>query len=136
MFDHKVYSHRSPPPQTFEVNCGEKIVDASGYVPTKVRVQNMIRAGKELLDFRKLHYDYGENDPDDGLWMDPLRAPGLDLSDVSALQGRALSNLREQAKRQLNEESKVTEKKDSLSAAREAQDAPKGTKPDKEPDKS
>lgn len=107
--ERKVYTHYNPAPVLFEVNSGDKIVDCTGYIPPKDRIKNLIRSGEELIRFRSDQYDFGENDPDDGLWMDPLRKPGLDYSDISSLQGRALSNLRDQAMRNRSEEAEISE---------------------------
>lgn len=93
----KFYSKYNPGPVKFEVNCGETIVDAAGYISPKQRITNIIRAGERLEELRREMYDYDSDDEDDGYTIDPLRKPGLDLSEVSQLQNLALSRLRERA---------------------------------------
>lgn len=77
-----------------EWNCGKTIVDPSGYISPQQRIDNLIRAGQRLEEFRREQYDYDHGDSDDGVWMDPLRTPGLDLSDVSRIQSVAMDRLR------------------------------------------
>lgn len=77
-----------------EWNSGESIVDPSGYISPKQRIQNLIRAGERLEEFRREQYDYEHGEEDDGEWLDPMRTPGLDLADISRIQSHALDRIR------------------------------------------
>lgn len=102
-----------------DYNNGEILIDPSGYIPAKKRIENLIRAGEQLVEARKEFYDYGSDQEDDGYWIDPLRHPSIDMADVSRLQSQALANLRERARSQpsdASESSKIkTEPKDAHS---------------------
>lgn len=60
------------------------IVETSGYVPAQKRIENLIAAGKRLVDSRNEAYDLlnGEDDGD----IDPTRSGEFDLADASSLQ--------------------------------------------------
>lgn len=73
------------PPTGEEINSGEEIVEKAGYVPAEIQIMEMINAGERLGDYRKERYDYGEGDQDDGM-MDPTRAPGVDMADISQMK--------------------------------------------------
>lgn len=77
-----------------EFNDGESIVDAAGYISPKQRITNLLRAGERLDNFRREMYDYGRLDEDDGVWIDPLRSKGIDLSDISRIQTESLDRIR------------------------------------------
>lgn len=79
-----------------EFNSGESIVDPSGYIPAKARIENLIRAGEQLDSYRRELYHYGGDDEDDGQFMDPMNSPGLDPADVSRLNREAMQRLRTQ----------------------------------------
>lgn len=105
--EHEFYTKYNPSMCMFEINSGKRIVDASGYVPPKERIKSILRAGELLESVRREKYDYGPNDVDDGTWMDPLRTPGLDYADISALQSRALANMRAKAEAEAMDDPEV-----------------------------
>lgn len=76
-----------------EHNCGESIVDPSGYIPAKNRIENLLRAGERLDAYRRELYDYSPDDEDDG-FVDPTRSPGFDPSDASRLSREAMDRIR------------------------------------------
>lgn len=115
---YKFYTNYNPGPKTMDYNSGEVIVDSSGYIPPKQRIENLIRAGERLEEFRREFYDYDYGDEDDGNWIDPLRSPGIDLADVSRIQNQALFNLRSRSKKNL--EDSVIEKEIGTQASASA----------------
>lgn len=76
-----------------EHNCGETIVDPSGYIPAKNRIENLLRAGERLDAYRRELYDYSPDDEDDG-FVDPTRSPGFDPSDASKISREAMERIR------------------------------------------
>ena len=82
------------PDRRKEVGGGPRIVEASGYIPTKVQVENMLIAGQRLNEFRREQYDYSADDsrPDD-IDPDPTRNPEFDLADATRLGRAAIERL-------------------------------------------
>ncbi|QCS36895.1 hypothetical protein [Tortoise microvirus 21] len=76
-----------------EINCGETIVDPSGYIPAKNRIENLLRAGERLDAYRRELYDYGADDEDSGFY-DPTRDPGFDPADASKINREAMARVR------------------------------------------
>jgi len=81
-----VVTNKNPRKQVYaEANSGETIVDASTYVEPSKRIKQMMLAGENLLDQRRLYYHtdrYGKlvNDPN---WQDPLAYRGLDPVEIA-----------------------------------------------------
>lgn len=101
-------------PQT-EAMKPDTIVDPAGYVSPKKRIENLIRAGERLDQFRRENYDLGYEDEDDGTWEDPMRQPGLDLADVHRIR-QAVRSRMQSASAKTEEEPK----KDSEAMEKEA----------------
>lgn len=91
------------PERRKEAGGGPRIVEASGYIPTKVQVENMMIAGQRLNDYRREQYDYSEGDsvPDDVV-PDPTRNPEFDLADATRL-GREANARIDKAKKEAEE---------------------------------
>lgn len=90
-----------------EVNSQVGIVDPSGYIPPKERIENLIRAGERLDSVRREMYHYGSNpesepDEDDGVYEDPMLAPGLDIVDVHRLRRESMRRLADQAYKRMS----------------------------------
>ena len=65
-----------------EVNSGEVMVETAGYIPAKLRIEQIIDAGKRLVEYRKEQFDYNEGEED----MSPdirTRSKSYDLADAS-----------------------------------------------------
>ena len=65
-----------------EINSGEVMVETAGYVPAKLRIEQIIDAGKRLVEYRKEQFDYTEGEDD----MTPdirTRSKSYDLADAS-----------------------------------------------------
>lgn len=82
-----------------EGNSQISMVDPSGYVSPKQRIENLIRAGERLDEFRREQYDYDTLEEDDGEWTDPMRTPGLDLADVHRIRQETLRRMSSRAAR-------------------------------------
>lgn len=79
------YSKR--PKKQGEINDGESLTEVKGFIPMKDRILSIVQAGQRLESARRESYDFPDG-RDDNRAMDPLRAPGTDLSDVSeAIKG-------------------------------------------------
>lgn len=91
--EQKFFTQYTFVPDPGEENSGESIVDPSGYIPAKDRIENILRAGERLDAYRREMYHYGPDDEDDG-YEDPVMEPGFDPADASRMQREALSRLR------------------------------------------
>ena len=79
-----------------EFNSGERLTESAGYVPAKVRIEQMIDAGRRLVDYRRgENYDFPEGDPPEGFVPDPTRDPGFDMADASRIARDAGKRIKE-----------------------------------------
>ena len=60
----------------------ESIVEKSGYIPAKKRIENMMLAGQRLVASRNQLYDDPTGEDDD-IPLDKTRNPGYDMADAS-----------------------------------------------------
>ena len=82
------------PDRRKEVGGGPRIVEASGYIPTKVQVENMLIAGQRLNEYRREQYDFsGDEEIPDDVKPDPTRNPEFDLADATRIGRIANENL-------------------------------------------
>lgn len=90
----EIMTNYKRPESRKEVGGGPRIVEASGYIPTKIQVENMLIAGQRLNEYRREQYDYSEGDsvPDD-VRPDPTRNPEFDLADATRLGREAKARL-------------------------------------------
>lgn len=82
-----------------EKGWGLPLVEAAGYIPADIQIEQMIDAGVRLNYARAEQFDYASAEDDDGLFVDPTRRPDFDLSDASALADLASARLMEQERR-------------------------------------
>jgi len=103
-----------------EFNSGEDLCERAGYIPAQTRIENLILAGRRLVQARQEMYDFpdGKVDPD---FIDPTRSPGFDMADATALTQR-LTSKQLQAKI-LKEQAEQKVKDDALKASQTSQDA-------------
>lgn len=86
------------PTITLEMMDPVSMVETAGYVPAEEKIRQMIDAGIRLKLSRIEQFDFpGDTLPTD--FNDPLRAPGLELADVSELERVARTREREVYKR-------------------------------------
>lgn len=67
----------------YEVNSGEVIVEAQGYISAKDRIEALLDAGMRLKEYRKSQFDFQFDEEPDPDFVDPTRSPGYDLADAS-----------------------------------------------------
>lgn len=79
-----------------EVEYEPTIVEKAGVIPAKVQIERLIRAGENLINYRKEMYDYGvdyESDVDPNLDV-RVRQPSIDLAEVSQLKEEVDKNMK------------------------------------------
>jgi len=83
-----------------EINEDPSMTEVDGFVPFKTRLLEIMAAGKQLEEARKLKYHYDQDQPlgemDPEAIADPLTQPGFDPSMVTEAEG-----VLEQAKHEL-----------------------------------
>lgn len=73
------------PVKKFDKIGGKKMVETTGYIPAKVRIERMVQAGQRLKSMDVSNFDtIDPNVDDEDLPIDPSRKPGYDLADASA----------------------------------------------------
>lgn len=116
-------SNRHLFPKSYEPVDDEKIVETSGYITLKQRVENMLLAGERLFQYRKELYDiqHGE-ELDENLPVDPTRKD-YDLADAFQDTERIKSNLNSSDSSPEEEESTVsTEETDESTPPKETEE--------------
>jgi len=93
----KLYTQHRRPPKHYEQNDGLSATESAGYIPPKKQIENLINAGKRLLEWRKEQYDFPEDDNVDESFEDPTRRSGYDLADASRDAADVAKRLRAQA---------------------------------------
>lgn len=79
------YTKYKRPLEEGEINDGISKVEKAGYVPAKVKIENLINAGQNLQQYRREQYDIGYGEKiDDNIAIDPTRK-GLDLAEASEI---------------------------------------------------
>lgn len=78
-------------------------VNRDGYIPTSVRIEQYLQAGRDLWDYRvSLAEELQDADMAEDSEVDPLRAPGFDPAMIPALEERALRRFRDKLKMRQN----------------------------------
>ena len=108
----EIMTNYKRPERRKEVGGGPRIVEASGYIPTKIQVENMLLAGQRLNEYRKEQYDFSDGDsvPDDVV-PDPTRDSRFDLADATRLGRAAIGRLKD-AEKEIKEAKKKLEVQD------------------------
>lgn len=106
-------------PDKGEVNDGTRLTESAGYIPAKVRIEEMIVAGERLVDYRRGRYDFppdsGATEEEQEDYVDLTRSPGFDMADASQLKMQVDDRLKSQVaehKRKQKEAAVVVEKPD------------------------
>jgi len=78
----------------------ETLTETAGYMPAKIRIENLIQAGIRLDNYRKEAYDFGENstDNDEETFQAPERSYGFDPADGSIIQNNLKNRLSERSR--------------------------------------
>jgi len=94
----KLWTQWRRPEKTPEVMSSETLTESAGYIPPKVQIENLLEAGKRLVEYRKEQYDFPDDTSVDESLEDPTRRPGYDLADASVQLQNIQQRLRSQAK--------------------------------------
>lgn len=107
---------------------GKRITESAGYIPPKTRIEEMIMAGRNLVDYRKERYDFPpDTDVDPKVvdeFFDPTRSPGFDVVDAQNMSLEAVDRLKVQSKQAKEVENGKSKKIDSKASKEDvAEDA-------------
>lgn len=87
------YNRKSSPP---EINSGKSQTEKAGYIPAKIRIENMMLAGQRLVAHRAEMYDFGTGvEPDEDYPIDPTRSKNFDMSDAFVMSEAIKNNVRQ-----------------------------------------
>jgi len=118
----KLYTQYRRPPKRMEEMTSDTLTESAGYLPSKVQIENLIQAGKRLMEYRKGAYDFPDDKVVDESYEDPTRGPGYDLADASRDAAGVDKRLRAQAaaaKAKVSKDTAVTPKIDSEASSEE-----------------
>jgi len=103
-------------PKKYEKVNNKKLVETAGYIPAKIRIENLMLAGKRLAEARDLLYDFQEGEEIDENFTDPTRSKNFDMADATqikhAMQQKVRNDQKESLKKTTNnsqQEPKKTE---------------------------
>lgn len=109
-------------PSKGEAGGGPCHTERAGYIPNKIRINNMMLAGQRLVDYRKEKYDWPDGTEIDEDFYDPTRARGFDLAEATQISieteeriqsaQRATKKAREEAEKAAEASKKEKEVKD------------------------
>lgn len=61
------------------------VTEQTGWLPVSKQVERLIRAGENLMAWRKESFDFQHGEKDDGRPADPTKSPDFDLADASRI---------------------------------------------------
>lgn len=99
-----------------EINNGKELVDKAAYVSTENRINALMRAGRNLVQWRRDQFDAGPNDNDFEPDVDPTRNPGADITDVQAYGNTLKARMEARRKEKQDAEKKAFEEAQSKAA--------------------
>lgn len=118
-------------PRYWESNRGQSLVERAGYIPTKDRIENIIRAGQRLAATRSEQYDFQGDQPVDDSFYDMTRSQDFGLSEIGELavaqelKTQEVINARKNNKSTTDasgEDSRISDKKSSETVSKETGD--------------
>lgn len=95
------YSKANPPPIMAEPPGSlETLTETAGYMPAKIRIENLINAGARLDQYRREAYDFGPDstENDEETFQAPERSYGFDPSDGSIIEHNLKTRLQERSR--------------------------------------
>jgi hypothetical protein len=106
--EHEVF-HKNYRPDKVITDPGKSVVEMTGYISTKQRIEDMMNAGLRLEVARNNQYEFNAEDkvPDD--YIDPTRNPGYDLADASAQMAQVNASLEAQKANKTSEQTEVVD---------------------------
>lgn len=111
-----------------EKNEGKELVDKAAYVSAEVRINALMRAGRDLVQWRRDQFDAGPYDEDYEPDIDPTRNPGSDITDIQAY-GKNLKQRMEARRAQREKEQFDREQQKASKSAAGADGGPAGAAP-------
>lgn len=106
-----------------EANGGEIITNAASYIPTSVRIEQYLSAGRQLNEYREALHDaiddFSTADLADEASLDPVREPGFDPALLPQLEARAAARLNARRAQSLSEAGSNAEVKSNEAPAPE-----------------
>lgn len=100
------YTKYDRPPKIFVESCGgPSLVETAGYITAEQRINNLISAGRRLVEARKYQYDFPDGKIPDG-YSDPTRSKDFDMSDATQIDLK-LAEIAEQKKALIAQESEL-----------------------------
>lgn len=96
-------THYNKTPFPGEKNPGKDVVERAGYIPAKIRIEEMILAGQRLRSYRAEQFDFPDGEIDEN-FTDPTRNLNYDLADATQ-QGLQVSDRLEEASQTAQEPS-------------------------------
>ncbi len=94
-----------------EKNSGEILTETAGYIPPKIKIEQLILAGKQLKEFRSHQFDFPDGSEIDESYNDVTRKKNLDLAEASMLLQQSKDSLNEQIKHEKEKKRKLAESK-------------------------
>ena len=84
----QIYTKYDRPSYKKEQNKAGTLVNKAGYVSAKIRIENIIDAGRRLIKYREEQYDFNDKNLNLDQPCDPLRSKSVDFADLTILQQR------------------------------------------------
>lgn len=82
-------------PSAPERNSGVCKTEVAGYVPAKIKIEQMIQAGRRLREFRENDFDFESEEDIEEDFEDPTRAKNFDMADMTEIGNSILARKRE-----------------------------------------
>lgn len=101
-------------PKTYELQCGNVLVERAGYVPSKQRIEEFMLAGRRLKEFRMSQYDFPDPNAIDPTVFDPTRKKGYDMADATQDSMRLTGRLKTSQQRKAEDEALKKAEADAL----------------------
>lgn len=87
------YSRAVRPEITFEKLSQKSEVETAGYMTAQQRIENMMLAGRKLVQYRREQFDFPDGQIDES-FTDPTRSKNFDFADGTRLARIAEDSLR------------------------------------------
>lgn len=107
------YTKYVRPKKNYETNDGTTFVEMQGYEPAKIKIENMILAGKRLQMSRNHQFDFNSMEEIDDNFFDPTRSKSFDMIDASMMLDQVNARLAAQEK-----EMRIKQKEDTIESGK------------------
>jgi len=73
--------------------------ETQGYIPPRIQIESMLRAGRQLNEYRKQMFQGVYDGSDDfDIDLDPTRSPNFDMADATQIDRAVTARLKQQKK--------------------------------------